>query len=228
MKIAGPDSTGRGAGEARRTQLTRERVVAAGIALADRDGLGSISMRRLAQEVGVEAMSLYTHVRNKDDLLDGMVDAVIGQIPVEVDAGGWRPSLRRLALAARRVMLGHPWAPPAIESRAAPGPAALRYIDTVLGILREGGFSVADTHHALHVLGSRLLGFTQDLFDDSGELEPAAAASVASELGTTLPYVAELALAATHGGALGACDDDGEFEFALDLILDGLDRLRGG
>jgi AcrR family transcriptional regulator len=223
MKIAGPGKTG----AERRVQLTRERVVAGGIELADRDSIESISMRRLAQELGVEAMSLYTHVRNKDDLLDGMVDAVIGKIPTNADGADWKKSLRQMALAARGIVLTHPWAPHLIESRATPGPATLRYINTVLGVLREGGFTIAQTHHALHILGSRALGFTQDLFDDSGDLEPETAASLASELGATLPYVAEMALAVAHGGALGRCDDDVEFEFALDLILDGLDRLQG-
>jgi AcrR family transcriptional regulator len=223
MKIARPGKTG----AERRTQLTRERVVAAGVELADRDGIESISMRRLAQELGVEAMSLYTHVRNKDDLLDGMVDAVIGEIPTSVDGADWKTSLRQMALAARGIVLTHPWAPGPIQSRTTPGPATMRYVNTVLGVLREGGFTIAQTHHALHILGSRLLGFTQDLFDDSGDLEPETAASLASELGAALPYVAEMALAVTHGGALGRCDDDNEFEFALDLILDGLDRLQG-
>jgi AcrR family transcriptional regulator len=224
MKIAGPGNQG----AARRTQLTRERVVATGIELADRDGIESISMRRLAQELGVEAMSLYTHVRNKDDLLDGMVDAVIGEIPTATDGADWKTSLRQMALAARGVVLSHPWAPRPIESRTAPGPATMRYINTVLGILREGGFTVAQTHHALHILGSRLLGFTQELFDDSGEVDPETAAGLAGELGAALPYIAEMALAVTHDGALGPCDDDAEFEFTLDFILDGLDRLPRG
>ena len=222
MTTAGPGSS------ARRPQLTRERVVAAGIELADRDGIDSISMRKLAQELGIEAMSLYTHVRNKEDLLDGMVDAVIGEIPTTTDAADWKASLRRMALAARAVVLTHPWAPGPIASRTTPGPAMMRYVNAVLGVLREGGFSVAQSHHALHILGSRMLGFTQDLFDDSGELDPEAAAAIASELGAVLPYVAEMALAVTHGGALGGCDDDTEFEFALDFILDGLGRLRHG
>jgi AcrR family transcriptional regulator len=203
-------------------------VVAAGIELADRDGLESISMRRLAQELGVEAMSLYTHVRNKDDLLDGMVDTVIGAIPTTLDGADWKSSLRQLALAARGVVLSHPWAPRPIESRTAPGPATLRYINTVLGILREGGFTVAQAHHALHILGSRLLGFTQELFDDSADVDPETAATVARELSATLPYVAEMALAVTHNGPLGKCDDNIEFEFSLDFILDGLDRLQRG
>jgi AcrR family transcriptional regulator len=222
MKIVGPDRTG----PERRTQLTRERVVAAAVELADRDGIESISMRKLAPVLGVEAMSLYTHVRNKDDLLDGMVDAVIAQIPVGADGADWRTALRRMSLAARAVVLRHPWAPRVIETRASPGPAAMRYIDTVLGILRDGGFSVAQTHHALHILGSRLLGFTQALFDDSAEVDPEAAANLASALAATLPHIAEMALAASHSGALGPCDDDAEFEFSLDFILAGLERLR--
>jgi AcrR family transcriptional regulator len=222
MKIAGPGNTG----AERRAQLTRERVVTAGIELADRDGIESISMRRLAQELSVEAMSLYTHVRNKDDLLDGMVDAVIGKIATSTGVADWKVSLRQMALAARSILLTHPWAPRLVESRTTPGPATLRYIDAVIGVLREGGFTIAQAHHALHILGSRALGFTQDLFDDSDELEPETAASLASELGATLPYVAEMVLAVTHGGALGRCDDDTEFEFALDFILDGLERLQ--
>jgi len=204
-------------------------VVTAAIALADRDGIEAISMRRLAQELGIEAMSLYTHVRNKEDLLDGMVDAVIGMIPVGADAGeaGWGTSLRRMALGARGVMLLHPWAPRTVETRAAPGPAGIAYVDGVLGILRRGGFSVAQAHHALHILGSRLLGFTQGHWDDAPPPGPEAAPTLPDGFAAAFPYAAEMALAVTHGGALGPCDDDDEFEFALDFILDGLRRLPG-
>jgi AcrR family transcriptional regulator len=218
-----------GAGKAstqRRPQLTRQQVVTAAIELADSGGIESISMRRLAQELGVEAMSLYTHVRNKEDLLDAIADAVIGMIPVEAGAADWRTALRRMALAARGVMLRHPWAPRAIETRTAPGPAALAYINAVLGILREGGFSVGQAHTALHLLASRMLGFTRELFGDSAAAEPAAAPSLPPEFAAAFPYAAEMALAVAHGGALGPCDDDSEFEFALDFILDGLGRLR--
>ena len=210
----------------RRPQLTRQQVVTAAIELADSGGVESISMRRLAQELGVEAMSLYTHVRSKEDLLDGIADAVIGMISADAVAADWRTSLRRMALAARRVMLRHPWAPRVIETRAAAGPAALAYINAVLGILREGGFSVGQAHTALHLLGSRLLGFTRELFDDSAAAEPQAAPSLPAEFAAAFPYAAEMALAVAHGGALGPCDDDSEFEFALDFILDGLGRLR--
>jgi AcrR family transcriptional regulator len=209
-----------------RAQLTRERVMAAAIELADRDGIESISMRKLAHELGVEAMSLYTHVHNKNDLLDGMADAVISQIPISAEGGDWKTSLRQLVLAARSVVLRHPWVPRTVEAWTAPGPAMLRYANAVIGILREGGFSIAQAHHALHILGSRALGFTQDLFDDSGDLEPEAAAALASQLGASHPYAVEMALAVTHGGALGGCDDDAEFEFALDFILDGLARIQ--
>ena len=222
MKISAVGKTG----PERRPQLTRQRVMTVAIELADRDGIDSISMRKLAQELGVEAMSLYTHVRNKDDLLDGMVDAVIGQVPISADGAGWKASLRQMALAARSVILRHPWAARTIETRSAPGPAALRYVNAVIGIFREGGFSIAQAHHGLHILGSRALGFTQDLFDDSGDLDPETAARLADALGATHPYVVEMALAVTHSGALGPCDDDAEFEFALDLILDGLARLQ--
>jgi AcrR family transcriptional regulator len=224
VKISGLGNPG---GEGR-TQLTRERVLSAAIQLADRDGIEALSMRKLAQDLGIEAMSLYTHVRSKNDLLDGLIDVVIGQIPISPDGHDWQASLRQLALAARAVMLRHPWAPRAVEAQAAPGPAALRYVNALLGVLREGGFSVAQAHHALHILGSRALGFSQDLFDDSGDLEPEAAAVLAEHLGASHPYVVEMALAVTHEGALGPCDDGAEFEFVLDFILDGLARLQRG
>jgi AcrR family transcriptional regulator len=214
------------AGAQRRAQLTRQQVVTAAVELADTGGIESISMRRLAQELGVEAMSLYTHVRSKEDLLDGIADAVIGMIPVDAVAADWRTSLRRMALAARGVMLRHPWAPRVIETRAAPGPAALAYINAVLGTLREGGFSIGQAHTALHLLGSRLLGFTRELFDDSAAADPEAAPSLPAEFAAAFPYAAEMALAVAHGGALGPCDDDSEFGFALDFLLDGLGRLR--
>jgi AcrR family transcriptional regulator len=212
--------------EERRARLTRQRVIEAAIGLADREGIDAVSMRRLASELGVEAMALYTHVRNKDDLLDGMVDTLIGRIPIDVRGDGWRASLRQLVMGARGVLLDHRWAPPVIESRTFAGLAVPRYFNAVAGILREGGFTLERTHHALHILGSRVLGFTQELFDDSDEADPQAVEAFAAEVADTLPYVAELALAATHSGSLGACDDDVEFAFALDFILDGLERLR--
>lgn len=202
-------------------------MVEAAIALADRDGIDALSMRRLAQALGIEAMSLYTHVRSKDDLLDGMVEEVVGRFAIANDGPDWQTSLRGTILSARAEMLRHPWAPGVIETRTEPGPATLRYLNGVMGILREGGFAVDLTHHALHVLGSRLSGFTQDLYDDSEGVDPEVAAAVAANVADSLPYVAEMALAVTHEGRLGGCDDDLEFAVGLDLILDGLERLKG-
>jgi AcrR family transcriptional regulator len=213
-------------GAERRETLTRQRVLEGAVDLADREGIEAVSMRRLGQELGIEAMSLYTHVRSKDDLLDGMVEVVMGQVSPVTGEDGWKADLRAAILNARAVLLRHPWTTDVIETRTAPGPTMLRQYDTVMGILRGGGFSLELTHHALHLLGSRLLGFTRELFDDSPNPDPEVAAMIARQLGPTHPHVAEMALAATHEGGLGGCDTDVEFVFALEVILDGLERLK--
>jgi len=210
----------------RRSPLTRERVLKAAVRMADREGIEAVSMRRLGTELGIEAMSLYTHVKDKDDLLNGMVELVIHEIPIHRDGADWKTSLRTTVLGARNVVLRHPWAPRIIETRDDPGPSGLHYYDGVMGILRDGGFSLEMTHHAIHLLGSRMLGFTQDLFDDSPDVDPVALTAMATALAESHPYVSEMALGVTHDGGLGGCDDDVEFAFGLDLILDGLDRLR--
>jgi AcrR family transcriptional regulator len=211
-----------------RTPLSKERVLRAAIDLADRGGIESLSMRKLAQELGVEAMSLYNHVRNKDDILDGIVDGVVSEIDLAPGGGDWKTRMRQQVMAARSVLQHHPWAPRVIESRGTMSPAMLGYMDSVIALLRTGGFSIDTAHHAIHVLGSRVLGFTQDLFDDSATTapDPEAAATFAREYAGRYPYAAEMAMAASHDGALGGCDDDAEFEFGLDLILDGLDLFR--
>jgi len=211
-----------------RGPLTRERVLRAAVTLADRDGIDSLSMRKLGQELGVEAMSLYNHVKSKEDMLDGIVDVLVGEIVVPKGDGGWKSSLRQTVLAARSVLLRHSWAPGVIESRKTPSPATFAYFDAVLGILRRGGFSLDAAHHALHILGSRVLGFTQELFNDSEEFVegPEAAAVMAQQMAETYPYITELAMGVSHGEGLGGCDDNVEFGIALDLILDGLDRLK--
>jgi len=211
----------------RRTPLTRERVLQAAVELADRDGIENLSMRKLGQELGVDAMALYRHVRGKDDLLDGVVEVVIGEIERPEPGEDWKASLRELIMAARRVMLRHPWAPRILEDRGTAGPAALAHINAVLGTLLAGGFSMDTAHHALHVLSSRIFGFHQDLFDDSGRApDPETQAMVVRSLAVSYPSLAELAAAASHDGGLGACDDDVEFAFGLDLILGGLERAR--
>ncbi|MFL5717321.1 MAG: TetR/AcrR family transcriptional regulator [Chloroflexota bacterium] len=217
----------KGDSDQRRAPLTRGRVLEAAVDLADREGIDAVSMRRLGQELGIEAMSLYTHIRGKEDLLDGMVDVVVAEIPVDTVGPDWRATLRRQILDARGVMLRHRWAARIIETRTAPGLATLGYMEAATGIIRDGGFSVDLTHHAMHVLGSRVLGFNQDLYDDSGTPDEAAAA-FAAQLASTYPNIAAIAGAASHEGGLGGCDDDYEFEFGLDLILDGLERRRAG
>ena len=212
--------------EERRIPLNRARVLQAAVDLADREGIESVSMRRLGQDLGIEAMSLYTHVRGKEDLLDGMVDVVVGEIPIDVDGPDWRTTLRRQVLAARGVMLRHRWAARIIETRTTPGPANLGYMEAVTGIVLGGGFTVDLTHHAMHVLGSRVLGFSQDLYNDSGVPDPEVAAAWATQLASVYPNIGALAMTASHEGGIGGCDDDYEFAFGLDLILEGLERRR--
>jgi AcrR family transcriptional regulator len=223
-----PRATTSRAAAARRSGagLSRDRIVGEAIALADDDGLEALSMRRLAQRLSVDPMSLYHHVGDKDDLLDAMADAVVGEVELPAATGDWPADLRATILVARAAMLRHPWAAQVLEGRRTPGPAVLRYMDTVMGILRDGGMSLDLTHHAIHLLGSRVLGFSQDLFEDKAaeRPDPAAAAAMAAQFAESHPRVFEMAIAVSHEGGVGGCDDDIEFAFALDLILDGLAR----
>jgi AcrR family transcriptional regulator len=213
-------------------RLSRDVIVATAIAIADRDGLDGVSMRRLGQELGVNPMSLYHHVADKDALVDAMADAVVAQITPdptpEGDEHAWAVELRRLVFRARRTMLLHPWAVPALQQRSAPSAAMLGHVDRVLGILRRGGCSVPLRHHAMHVLGSQILGFAQGLYNDAPDVraDPAVLAAQFRVWAATMPDVVELGRAATHDGALGGCDDDAEFAFTLDLVLEGLERRR--
>ncbi|RKT06585.1 TetR family transcriptional regulator [Streptomyces sp. 3211.6] len=214
------------------TRLNRERVLRAAVSLADEGGIESLSMRRLAQELDVVPMALYKHVANKEQLLDGMVDAVVGEIELPDDRSDWREAVRGRVLSARRVLLRHRWAYRVIESRSAPTPAVLGYLDSMIGVLRGGGLSADLAHHAMHALGSRVLGFSQELFDASGGGAGDGASGGAPPdpaLAERFPHIAELAGAAAHdAGSVvgGGCDDQFEFEFALDLLLDGFERLR--
>jgi AcrR family transcriptional regulator len=211
----------------RRAPLTRARVLRTAVELADRAGIESLSMRKLGQELGVDAMALYRHVQHKDDLLDGVVEMIVEEIERPAPNTDWKSALREQAMAARRVMLRHPWARRVLEERATGGPAFLAYIETVMATLRDGGFSIDLAHHALHVLGSRIFGFNQDVFEESGEPDPSpeAAAMLIRAL-AAYPRISELAGSVSHDGVLGKCDDDFEFTFGLDLILDGLERHR--
>jgi AcrR family transcriptional regulator len=219
-----------------RIPLSRERVLRAAVTLADEHGLESLTMRRLAEELGAEAMSLYYHVAKKDDVLDGLVDLIMREINDVVDrldlpsrGAEWKTAVRQRILSAREVFLRHRWAPGVFETRTTTSPAVLHYFDALLGLMRDGGFSYDVAHHALHALGSRALGFTQELFDPANaggdEESDAALAALADQLPNLVGMMAEIA----HDdpdSTLGWCDDQTEFEFGLDLILDGLDRLR--
>jgi AcrR family transcriptional regulator len=212
-----------------RVPLSKQRVLGAAVALADERGVESLSMRKLGQELGVVPMALYKHVANKDELLDGMVDVVVGEIDPPSDGADWKTAIRQRVLSARRALLRHPWASRVIESRAEATPAVLEYMDSMIGIFRAGGFSIDLTHHAMHAMGSRLLGFSQELFDDTADLDAEQGAAMLRELADRFPNITELVAAITHDQAsvVGqGCDDQFEFEFALDLMLDGLERLR--
>jgi AcrR family transcriptional regulator len=213
----------------RRAPLSRDRVLGAAVALADRAGIDALSMRRLAEELGVVPMALYKHVANKDQLLDGMVDVVVGEIDPPAQGPDWKAAVRQRILSARRALLRHPWAYRVLESRTNPTPAALAYMDSMIGMFRAGGFSVDLTHHVMHAIGGRIFGFTQEVFDDTAPADPQAQAMMLRELAGRYPYITELAAVVYHDDAsvVGAgCDDQFEFEFALDLLLDGFERLR--
>jgi AcrR family transcriptional regulator len=213
----------------RRTPLSRERVLRAAIALADEAGVEPLSMRQLAAQLGVVPMALYKHVANKEELLDGMVDVVIGEIDPPVPGAEWKSGVRQRILSARQVLLRHPWASRVIESRRSPTPLVLEYLDSMIGMFRLGGFSVDLTHHLMHAMGSRILGFTQELFDSPPEVDAQAQAAMFGEMAVKFPYVTEIAVAAAHDddSVVGqGCDDQFEFEFGLDLLLDGLERLQ--
>jgi AcrR family transcriptional regulator len=212
----------------RRTPLSRDRILHAAVALADHGGVDAASMRRIAQQLGVVPMALYKHVSGKEDLLDGMIDIVVGEIDPVLSDEDWKTAVRERILSARRALLRHPWASRVIESRTEPTPTVLGYMDSMISLFREGGFSIELTHHAMHAMGSRLLGFSQELFNDSAEIDPQTEAETFEAMADAYPSVYELYLTVTHDDAsvVGpGCDDQFEFEFSLDLLLDGLERL---
>lgn len=174
-------------------------------------------------------MAPYRHVANKEELLDGMVDVIVAEI--ETPAGGtdWKSAVRQRILSARRALLQHPWAYRVFESRANPTPVVFAYMDSIIGLFRGGGFSVDLTHHVMHMVGSRIFGFTQELFDDTRSVDPEMPTTMPPEMARQYPYIAELAIAISHDEASvvgSGCDDQFESEFSLDLLLDGFERLQ--
>ena len=207
-----------------RLPVSRERALATAVALADADGLGSLTMRKLAQALGVEAMSLYHHVANKDDILDGMVEAVFAEIELPADDADWRTAMYERAASLRATMIRHPWAISIMESRSSPGAATLRHHDAVLGCCRRAGFSIEMAGHAFSLIDSYVYGFVLSEvnlpFDEGDDLGKIVDGMMPEAGAVEYPYLVELTTAVIlkPGYAYG-----NEFEFGLGLILDGLE-----
>jgi AcrR family transcriptional regulator len=215
-------------GRGPRVPLSKERVLRAAVLLADEGGVASLTMRKLAETLSVEAMSLYYYVADKDEILDGMVDLVFGEIDLPSREADWKAAMRQRAISARDALTRHPWAIGVMESRANPGPATLRHHDAVIGNLRQAGFSIALAAHAFSVIDSYIYGFalqTLNLpFDTSEELEKLAEAMLREMPADEYPYLTEMIV--DHALQPGYSYAN-EFEFGLDLVLDGLERARG-
>ena len=209
-----------------RIPLSRERVLHAALALADEAGIEYLSMRKLGQELGVEAMSLYNHVANKDDLLDGIVELVAGEIEVPSEEGDWKDGLRQTAISSHEVFMRHRWAC-SLMMRPRVSPARMRWMESVLRTLRHAGFSADLTHHAYHALDSHITGFTlwqvSMPFGSKEELVDMAEGFLREIPADEYPFVIEHA---EQHLAPSSPDGQTEFEFGLELILDGLERLR--
>lgn len=210
-----------------RTPLSRERVLDAALDLADASGIGSLTMRSLAHALGVKPMSLYHYVANKDEILDGIVDRVFGEIELPSGEGDWREEMRRRASSARQVLRRHPWATVLLQSRTSPGPATLRHHNAVIGSLRSAGFSIEVTAHAYALLDSYVFGFalSENSLPINGPETVAEVADSMMHLFDPQAYPALLEFTTEHVLRPGY-DFGAEFDFGLDLVLDGLGRLR--
>lgn len=221
---ADPTAAHTGASEAR-PPLTRERVLHEAVALADEDGLAALTMRRLGQRLGVEAMSLYNHVTSKDDLLDGMADLVSDELHVPVRGQDWRQALRQAATSAHDAVVRHPWASTLLESRSHPGPARLRYLNGVIGALLDAGFPIQQAYHAMLILDSYIYGFT--LQELNAPSTPEQAAPAAEEFLAELPVDEYPHLASMARLVMDPqYDRSGDFAFGLSLVIDALERMR--
>ena len=201
-------------------------MLRAAVALADRGGIDTLTMRNLGHELGVEAMSLYNHVANKNDLIDGIVDLVYGEIAPPSDQMGWKTAMRQRGISVREALMRHPWATSLMHARTNPGPANLRHHDSLLGTLRMAGFTLVMAAHAISVIDSYIYGFA--LQQASMPLQtPRQLAKVGEEMlgqmAGDYPHLAEMI---TDHALQPGYDYSDEFEFGLDLILDGLEQLR--
>jgi AcrR family transcriptional regulator len=185
----------------------------------------------------VVPMALYKHVANKDELLDGMIDVIITEIDPPATGLDWKDVVRRRILSARSVLQRHQWARQVLETRTNKTPGVLAYMDSFIGMFLDGGFSVDLTHHVMHAIGSRMWGFTQELFDEPAGQEDGAVEgqdeavrqAMLQEMARRYPNVLTIAMASAHDpdAVVGqGCDDQFEFEFTLDLLLDGIEKLH--
>ncbi len=213
--------------DSRRTTLSKDRVITAAIALADRIGIEPFTIRKLATELDVKPMTIYHHVANKEAILDGMVDVVFGEIDRPSEDLDWKQAIRQRSTSARSVLASHPWAVPLMESRTSPGPETLRHHDAVLGCFRAGGFSIKMTAHAYALIDSYIYGFAlqeANLPATEGADMTALAGTIIEPLPADLyPHLTELAV--QHVLQPGY-DFAKEFEFGLDLILAGLEAAK--
>ena len=209
-----------------RVPLSRERVLGAAVSLADEDGIEALTMRELGLRLGFEAMSLYNHVANKDDILDGMVDLVVSEIDLPSDTVDWKEAMRRRAISAQSVFSRHPWASALIDSRESSGPARLRYFDWMIGTLRRAGFTLEMTAHALSVLDSYIYGFGRQQLNVSpeGDVTPEEMAEAFLRAIPADEYPDLREMVVEHAMKSGY-DEGADFRFGLDLILDGLQKL---
>ncbi|WP_405106618.1 TetR/AcrR family transcriptional regulator [Micromonospora sp. NBC_01405] len=209
-------------------QLSRERVLQAAVGIADAHGLGALTMRSLAAELNAKPMSLYHYIRSKDELLDALVDGVFAEIELPEVGGDWRAEVRRRSLSARTVLARHPWALTLVEARTSPGPANLRHHDTMLGVLRAGGFSLQMTAHAYAIIDAYVYGFVlQEAslpFDGPDSANAVADSIMEGFAAGDYPHMVEFA---TQHVQQPGYHFGGQFEFGLDLILDGLAMHSG-
>jgi AcrR family transcriptional regulator len=207
--------------------LSRDRVLAAAVQIADEHGIHAVTMRRVAARLDAKPMSLYNHVTDKGDILDGMVDRVIEHVDLADDGADWREAMRRRAVSARQVFLRHPWAPSLLDSRTSSGPSRLRYLDRVLGTLVRAGFPLEHAARAFSLLDSYVYGFgiQQVNFTEGSALPPEqrAEALLAAIPVETFPYLHRMATHAT----VASYDAEADFAFGLEVILDGLARTLG-
>ena len=210
----------------KKSPLSKERIVQAAVSLADAGGFGSLSMRTLAQELETAPMSLYRHFANKEDLLDSMIDVVFSEMYCPVVGRAWKSEMRKRGTSAREILKRHPWAVGLMETRMSPGPASAHHHNATMGCLREAAFPFRDAVHAYNLLDAYTYGFAlqeKTIPFETPEQSAEMAKVTVGEMGSDYPYLAEVVV---EFSTLGGYDYTVEFEFGIDLILDGLERFK--